>query len=116
MISLFINEINISKGYLDWEIPDLEFGFNQCIIKISIDDANYDLINITKENKNSFLGYCLKSRNDLKNELLYFCKGLIVIAAPLLFHNNETTEIFQYLNFDISETILINNNFLYLIL
>ena len=34
---------------------------------------DYDLINITKENKNNFLGYCLKSRNDLKNELLYFC-------------------------------------------
>ena len=34
---------------------------------------DYDLINITKENKNNFLGYCLKSKNDLKNELLYFC-------------------------------------------
>ena len=56
------------------------------------------------------------SKKKIHNELLYFCKGLIVIAAPLLFHNNETTEIFQYLNFDISETILINNNFLYLLL
>ena len=56
------------------------------------------------------------SKKKIQNELLYFCKGLIVIAAPLLFHNNETTEIFQYLNFDISESILIDNNFLYSLL
>ena len=30
---------------MDWEIPNLEFGSNQCIIKILIDEANYDLIN-----------------------------------------------------------------------
>ena len=40
----FINQINISEGYLDWEIPNLEFGSNECIIKISIDDANYNFI------------------------------------------------------------------------
>ena len=33
---LFINEINILEGYLDWEIPNLEFGYNQCIIKILV--------------------------------------------------------------------------------
>ena len=42
---LFINEINISEGHLDWEIPNLEFGSNQCIIKVLIDEANYDLTN-----------------------------------------------------------------------
>ena len=41
---LFINDINISEGYLDWEIPNLESESNQCIIKVLIDDANYDLI------------------------------------------------------------------------
>ena len=40
----FINEINISEGYLDWEIPNLEFTFNKCIIKILIDAAEYDFI------------------------------------------------------------------------
>ena len=56
------------------------------------------------------------NKKKLQNELLYFFKGLAVISAPLLFHKNETAEIFQYLNFDISESILIDNNFLYLLL
>ena len=56
------------------------------------------------------------NKKKLQNELLYFFKGLAVISAPLLFHKNETTEIFQSLNFDISESILIDNNFLYLLL
>ena len=33
---------------------------------------DYDLINITNEYKKSFLGYSLKSKKDLKKELLYF--------------------------------------------
>ena len=56
------------------------------------------------------------NKKKLQNELLYFFKGLAVISAPLLFHKNETTEIFQSLNFDISESILIDNNFLYSLL
>ena len=56
------------------------------------------------------------NKKKLQNELLYFFKGLAVISSPLLFHKNETAEIFQYLNFDISESILIDNNFLYLLL
>ena len=46
-------------------------------------------------------------------ELVYFLKGSLVIVAPLLFHKNETIFIFQTLNFDISESILINNLMLY---
>ena len=48
-----------------------------------------------------------------KFELVYFLKGSLVIVAPLLFHKNETIFIFQSLNFDISESILINNLMLY---
>ena len=49
-------------------------------------------------------------------DLVYFFKGSIVITAPLLFHKDETLEIFNYLNFDISQNLLISNEFLYLIL
>ena len=52
--------------------------------------------------------------NKNKNfELVYFLKGSLVIVSPLLFHKNETLLIFQSLNFDISENILINNLMLY---
>ena len=44
------------------------------------------------------------------NELLYFFKGSTVIIAPILFHKNETIEIFRSLNFDISKTFMIENN------
>jgi len=54
------------------------------------------------------------NKNKKKNfELIYFLKGSLVIASPLLFHKNETLLIFQSLNFDISESILINNLMLY---
>ena len=49
-------------------------------------------------------------------DLVYFFKGSIVITAPLLFHKVETLEIFNYLNFDISQNLLISNEFLYLII
>ena len=48
--------------------------------------------------------------------LIYFFKGSLVITAPLLFHKTETLEIFNILNFEISENILISNEFLYLFL
>ena len=52
--------------------------------------------------------------NKNKNfELVYFLKGSLVIVSPLLFHKNETLLIFQSINFDISENILINNLMLY---
>ncbi len=47
-------------------------------------------------------------------ELIYFFKGSLVVTAPLLFHKNETLEIFTNLNFDISQNLLISNEFLYL--
>ena len=33
---------------------------------------DYDLIDITKKNKNKFLGYCLKSKKDLKKKFVIF--------------------------------------------
>ena len=47
-------------------------------------------------------------------EIIYFFKGSLVITAPLLFHKTETIEIFNYLNFDVSQNLLISDNFLYL--
>ena len=52
--------------------------------------------------------------NKNKNfELIYFLKGSLIIISPLLFHKQETLLIFQSLNFEISEIILINNEILY---
>jgi len=48
-------------------------------------------------------------------EIIYFFKGSLVILSPLLFHKNETLSIFKSLNFDITESILINNEILYLL-
>ena len=53
--------------------------------------------------------------NKNKNfELIYFFKGSLVIISPLLFHKYETLTIFKTLNFDISESIFLNNEILYL--
>ena len=54
--------------------------------------------------------------NKTKLNIIYFFKGSLVITAPLLFHKTETLEIFNILNFEISENILISNEFLYLFL
>ena len=54
--------------------------------------------------------------NKAKLNLIYFFKGSLVITAPLLFHKTETLEIFNILNFEVSENILISNEFLYLFL
>ena len=52
--------------------------------------------------------------NKRKNfELIYFFKGSLIIVAPLLFHKNETLSIFKSLNFDITNSFLINNETLY---
>ena len=48
------------------------------------------------------------------HDLIYFFKGSLVITAPLLFHKGETLQIFNNLNFDISQNILIANEFLIL--
>tara|TARA_B100000242_G_C43048900_1_gene489836 strand:- start:879 stop:1505 length:627 start_codon:yes stop_codon:yes gene_type:complete len=62
---------------------------------------DHDLIDITKKNKNKFLGYCLKSKKDLKRNLLYFCDeekliknlkpnfyALIILDSPKLRQKN----------------------------
>ena len=54
--------------------------------------------------------------NKTKLNLIYFFKGSLVITAPLLFHKTETLEIFNFLNFEVSENILISNEILYLFL
>ena len=54
--------------------------------------------------------------NKTKLNIIYFFKGSLVITAPLLFHKTETLEIFNILNFEVSENILISNEFLYLFL
>ncbi len=53
-----------------------------------------------------FISY--KSNRDL----IYFLKGSLVITAPLLFHKTETIEIFNNLNFNISQSYLISDKFL----
>ena len=49
-------------------------------------------------------------------EILYFFKGSSVIIAPLLFHREETIEIFRALNFNIFENSLFSDAFLLIIL
>ena len=49
-------------------------------------------------------------------EILYFFKGSSVIIAPLLFHREETNEIFRTLNFNIFENSLFSDAFLVIIL
>ena len=49
-------------------------------------------------------------------EILYFFKGSSVIIAPLLFHREETIEIFRALNFNIFENSLFSDAFLVIIL
>ena len=52
----------------------------------------------------------------LFKEILYFFKGSSVIIAPLLFHREETIEIFRALNFNIFENSLFSDVFLVIIL
>ena len=49
-------------------------------------------------------------------ELIYFLKGCVIIVAPLIFHKSETLAIFEYLNFEIFDSFLITNAFLWSIL
>ncbi len=46
-------------------------------------------------------------------DLIYFFKGSIIITAPLLFHKIETLNIFNFLNFDISQSFFVLNEILY---
>ena len=52
----------------------------------------------------------------LLKEILYFFKGSSVIIAPLLFHREETIEIFRALNFNIFENSLFSDTFLLIFL
>tara|TARA_B100000965_G_scaffold213624_1_gene178484 strand:- start:1874 stop:2767 length:894 start_codon:yes stop_codon:yes gene_type:complete len=49
-------------------------------------------------------------------DLIYFFKGSIVITAPLLFKKNETLNIFKNLNFDVSQSFLIFDETLYILI
>ena len=51
-----------------------------------------------------------------KIEILYLFKGSSIIFAPLLFHKDETIEIFDFLNFEISNIFLLESNILILFL
>ena len=46
-------------------------------------------------------------------DFIYFLKGSIVIIAPLLFHKNETLNIFNMLNFNVSQSFFVLGEFLY---
>ncbi len=54
--------------------------------------------------------------NKINIDLIYFFKGSIIITAPLLFKKNQTLDIFKNLNFDISQSFLIHDETLYVIL
>ena len=49
-------------------------------------------------------------------DLIYFFKGSIVITAPLLFQKNKTLNIFENLNFDVTESFLIFDETLYILI
>ena len=56
----------------------------------------------------------INSKSNLN--LIYFFKGSLVITAPLLLHKTETIKIFNNLNFNISESLFISNEFLYVLI
>ena len=51
-----------------------------------------------------------------KVDLIYLFKGSLIVAAPLLFHKSETLKIFTDLNFDISQSFFVSNEFIYLLI
>ena len=55
-------------------------------------------------------------KNKSNFDLFYFFKGSIVITAPLLFHKTDTLNIFENLNFYISQSIFISNEFIYIMI
>ena len=53
--------------------------------------------------------------NQKKNfELIYFLKGSLIITLPLFFHKEETLVIFETLNFNISNNIIISDEILFI--
>ena len=47
-------------------------------------------------------------------ELIYFLKGSLIITSPLFFHKEETLAIFETLNFNISNNLIISNEILFI--
>ena len=56
------------------------------------------------------------SKNQKQSFLLKTFKGSIIIVSPLLFNQNKTLEIFNSINFDLSNTLLVKNEFLVILL
>ena len=55
--------------------------------------------------------------NQKKNfELIYFFKGSLIITSPLFFHKEETISIFETLNFNISNHLIISNERLFVLI
>ena len=55
--------------------------------------------------------------NQKKNfELIYFFKGSLIITSPLFFHKEETILIFETLNFNISNNLIISNEILFVLI
>ena len=51
-----------------------------------------------------------------KFELIYFLKGSLIITSPLFFHKEETLVIFETLNFNISNNLIISNEILFILI
>ena len=56
------------------------------------------------------------SENNKKGFFLKTFKGSIIIVSPLLFNQNKTLEIFNSINFDLSNTLLVKTEFLVFLL
>ncbi len=55
--------------------------------------------------------------NQKKNfELIYFLKGSLIITSPLFFHKEETIVIFETLNFNISNNLIISDEILFILI
>ena len=55
--------------------------------------------------------------NQKKNfELIYFFKGSLIITSPLFFHKEETIAIFETLNFNISNNLIISDEILFILI
>ena len=55
--------------------------------------------------------------NQKKNfELIYFFKGSLIITSPLFFHKEQTILIFETLNFNISNNLIISNEILFVLI
>ena len=55
--------------------------------------------------------------NQKKNfELIYFLKGSLIITSPLFFHKEETLVIFETLNFNVSNNLIISDEILFILI